>query len=91
MGQACLLDGAQSIKIHGQPVEVRAHVEYIDNLSAHADSGEILTWLSGFDTPPTRTFITHGEPDASDALRVQIQDRLKWECSVPEHMEKVSL
>lgn len=88
---AAMLDGAQSIKIHGQPVEVRAHVEYIDNLSAHADSGEILAWLSGFDTPPKRTFITHGEPDASDALRVQIQDRLKWDCSVPEHMEKVSL
>jgi len=37
------------------------------------------------------TFISHGEPEASDALRRRIQDDLGWPCRVPEHLEKVVL
>lgn len=88
---AQMLDGADSIKIHGVPVALRAHVEYVDNLSAHADSGEILKWLAGFHQAPKQTFITHGEPAASEALRMKIKNELKWNCRVPEHMEKVDL
>ncbi len=88
---AQMLDGADSIKIHGVAVPLRAHVEYVDNLSAHADCGEILKWLSGFHKAPKQTFITHGEPAASEALRVKIKDELKWNCRVPDYLEKVSL
>jgi metallo-beta-lactamase family protein len=37
------------------------------------------------------TFITHGEPTASDALRRRIAEELGWSCKVPEHQEKVTL
>jgi metallo-beta-lactamase family protein len=50
-------------------------------LSAHADSDEILHWLGGFAKPPRRTFLVHGEPNASEALRVRIGRELRWECS----------
>ena len=40
-------------------------------------------------TPPKQTFITHGEPAASDALRLKIKQELRWNCRVPEYMEKV--
>jgi metallo-beta-lactamase family protein len=88
---AALLDGADTIRVHGQAVPVRAQVEYIENLSAHADSAEILQWLSALGTPPRCTFITHGEPAASEALRVRIKDELQWNCLVPEHQQKVRL
>lgn len=60
-------------------------------LSAHADRTEILNWLSHFDRPPQTTFITHGEPVASDALRLAIEERFKWTCRVPEHLESAAL
>ena len=88
---ASMIAGADSIKIHGQYVPLRAEVKQIDNLSAHADRGEILDWLAHFSVPPKQTFITHGEPDASDALRKAIQEKLHWSCRVPEHMESVEL
>lgn len=88
---AALIDGAASIRIHGQQVRVRAQVAYVENLSAHADSEEILAWLSAVGTPPRRTFITHGEPAASEALRVRIKHELRWECEVPEHLQQVRL
>ena len=33
---------------------------------------------------PIRTFVTHGEPEAADALRVRIQDGFGWRASVPD-------
>ena len=37
-------------------------------MSAHADSLEIMRWLSGFRRPPRTTFIVHGELTAMEAL-----------------------
>jgi metallo-beta-lactamase family protein len=88
---AAMLAGAQSIKIHGQYVSVRAEVSNLDMLSAHADADEILRWLSGFKTAPRMTFITHGEPTASDALRQRIEEKLGWSCIVPDYGQKVEL
>jgi metallo-beta-lactamase family protein len=88
---ASMIAGVDAIKIHGQYVPVRAKVAQIDNLSAHADANEIMTWLSHFKTPPRRTFITHGEPAAADALRRRIQETLHWDCGVPEYLESVEL
>jgi len=88
---AAMLAGADSIKIHGEYVPLRAQVVQIENLSAHADADEITDWLSHFRRPPRHTFLTHGEPDASDALRRRIEETLKWSCSVPEYLQRVEL
>jgi metallo-beta-lactamase family protein len=84
---AAMLAGAKEIKIHGQYVPVRAEIASIENLSAHADYAEILTWLRNFSTPPRQTFVTHGEPVAADALRHRIEEELRWSCRVPEYLE----
>jgi len=86
---ASLLAGAREIKIHGRYVPVRAEVASIGNLSAHADAPEILAWLRTFRRAPTSTFLTHGEPAASDALRRRIGESLGWSCVVPDYLETV--
>lgn len=88
---AAMLDGAESIKIHGEYIPVRASVELISNLSAHADYAEILDWLGGFETPPKKTFIVHGEPIAADAMRRHIEESLNWQVEVPEYLQTVRL
>jgi metallo-beta-lactamase family protein len=88
---ARMLAGADEIKIHGAWHKVRAEVLNLHMLSAHADANEIMQWLSGFEAPPRRTFIVHGEPDASDTLRHRIQDELGWDCEVPEQGQQVDL
>lgn len=88
---AAMLEGAESIKIHGEFVPVRAKVETISNLSAHADYAEILDWLGHFESPPQRVFVTHGEPAAADAMRKHIEQRLGWSAVVPEHLDRVEL
>jgi metallo-beta-lactamase family protein len=81
-----MVEGASEVKIHGQWIQIHAEVDNLDMLSAHADAGEILRWLSGFKRPPKKTFIVHGEPHAADALRLRINDKLGWPCEVSEMM-----
>jgi len=88
---AAMVAGARSVKIHGQEVPIRAQVRNLDVLSAHADADEIMAWLRNFEVPPKMTFVTHGEPTASDALRRRIQDEFGWNCGVPDLGERVVL
>ena len=88
---AALKAGAPELKIHGEYVPVRAEVANLDMLSAHADRDELMRWLGGFEAPPRMTFVTHGEPGASDSFRHAIKERLGWAVRVPEHGERVEL
>ena len=83
--------GADKIKIHGEYMPVRAEVGNLHMLSAHADADEIMGWLRHFERPPKTTFVTHGEPDASDALRHRIEEELGWNCIVPDYRDEVEL
>jgi metallo-beta-lactamase family protein len=88
---AAMVAGAGSIKIHGEYVPVRAEVKSLDTLSAHADANEIVRWLRALKDPPRSTFIVHGEPAASDALRHRIEEQLGWTCIVPDHAQRLDL
>jgi len=86
-----LLEGAESVKIHGFHVPVAARIERIDSMSAHADAGEIMQWLRGFTKAPRTTYLVHGEPDAQAALKARIEAELGWRVHVPEYLERVEL
>jgi metallo-beta-lactamase family protein len=88
---AAMLAGASSVKIHGAYVPVHAEVKNLGMLSAHADREELLAWLGKFEAPPRLTCVIHGEPGASDALRLAIAERLGWPARVPEHLERIDL
>lgn len=88
---ARLLAGEREIKMLGRWVTIRAEVSNLPELSAHADAEELVRWLSGFAKPPRRIFIVHGEPEASDALRVRIGRTLGWEASVVDPLRRYDL
>jgi metallo-beta-lactamase family protein len=88
---ATIAAGATSVRIFGEDVPIRAEVAMLDTLSAHADGAEIVQWLRGFDKAPQRTFITHGEPAAADAMRLRIERELHWTCEVPYYTQAVDL
>ena len=78
-----LLEGAREVKMFGQWIPVNAEVAELPMLSAHADSDELVQWLSGFAQAPKRLFIVHGEPEASEGLRERVQRELGWQATVP--------
>jgi len=86
-----VVDGAKQVKLLGRDVPVAARVEQIDSMSAHADAGEILRWLSGFTRAPRMTFLVHGEPIALSALASRIGTERQWPVHIAAHGESVEL
>lgn len=87
---AALARGERTLRIFGREVGIGAEVVQIESMSGHADADEIIAWLG--DAPaPRMTYVTHGEPGSSDALRYRIDHELKWNVRAPEHLETISL
>jgi len=77
-----LISGDPEIKFFGRFFQKNAEVFRINAFSGHADQGEIIDWLQHFKTPPTLTFINHGEQHQSQALKTKIKTDLNWKCTV---------
>jgi metallo-beta-lactamase family protein len=86
-----MVNGAKEVKIHGEMVPVRAEVDNLSMLSAHADADEIVAWLRNFRKPPRATFIVHGEANGAEGLRRRIEQDLDWRCTIPAHLQAVDL
>jgi len=86
-----LVDGAQHVKMFGQHVPVKARIERIDGMSAHADAAEIVRWLRTFPRAPKTTYLVHGEIIAQEALKLRITKELGWNVEIPAHGQKVDL
>jgi metallo-beta-lactamase family protein len=86
-----LVDGASQLRLKGHEVSVGARIEKLDSMSAHADAGEILRWLSGFRQPPAMTYLVHGETPALDALRDRVANELHWPVHIARHEERVGI
>lgn len=80
---AKLVEGARSVRIFGEEVSVNAEVVSLPSMSAHADASQIIDWLKTLKKAPHQVFITHGEPEAADALRWRIEHELGWSATVP--------
>ena len=80
---AAMVRGDTHVRVFGQDVPVRAEVVQLDAGSAHADAAELLAWMRGLPRAPSRVFVTHGEPEASAALRARIERELGWSAEVP--------
>ncbi len=86
-----LCDGSKLTHIHGVDVPVRARIERIDSMSAHADADEIMRWLAGFTAPPALTCLVHGEPAPMDTLKARIGRELRWTVKAPEPGEVMEI
>ncbi len=86
-----IVEGKPTVKIHGQQIPIRAKIENISGFSAHADYNEILAWLMGFNRPPLKTFIVHGEPAAAEALAEKIMSKFGWDVIIPKFKESFEI
>lgn len=60
LGRA-LLEGAKEVTLFGEKIEIRASIVKLDGISGHADQKGLLEWVDGFQTPPEKIFVVHGE------------------------------
>jgi len=85
-----LVDGAEYVKMHGEMVEVKAQIEQIQSFSVHADSDELIAWISS-GQQPDKVFVVHGEAGAAEVFSDRIKQQLGYASHVPHDGEEVSL
>ena len=56
-----LIDGADSVRIFGEEIVVRASIHTVGGFSAHADRDDLLAWLEP--TEDATIVLVHGEED----------------------------
>lgn len=86
-----LLRGEDTLRIHGSDYPVRAEIKHLRSTSAHADDREMIGWLEGFNAPPRKVFLVHGEPDAAASMKRKITRRFGWPVTIAEHLQTEEL
>ncbi len=84
---AALVAGADTVKIHGEWIPVRAEVVQLQEASGHADRDQLVAWLARMERAPQRVFVNHGDPAAADTLRQYLRRAVAADVTVPEHLE----
>ncbi|MBV1839817.1 MBL fold metallo-hydrolase [Photobacterium ganghwense] len=80
---AKMLEGVESVKIHGEWIPLRASVTAISSLSGHADYLELTKWLQESSlAKKTQIKLIHGDHEALESLRVYLQEHTKFNVSV---------
>jgi metallo-beta-lactamase family protein len=89
LGRA-IVDGAKTVRIAGESINVKAKIHTIGGFSAHADRTDLLSWAERFRPTMPRFFVVHGEAEASDALASALRTR-GFEAKVPELDQEIKL
>ncbi|MCR5136901.1 MAG: MBL fold metallo-hydrolase [Oscillospiraceae bacterium] len=69
-----LVDGAKSVKLFNETVQVEAEIETLPGISGHADRDGLLRWLKGFREKPGMVFVNHGDPEAAEAFTMTLKE-----------------
>ena len=78
-----IVEGAKRVKVLGEDLAVAADIYTIGGLSAHADREDLLAWAGGFEAPPGKVLVAHGEESVSVEFAGTLRSKLGWGAEVP--------
>jgi metallo-beta-lactamase family protein len=79
-----LIEKWPEVRIFGEPKRVRAEISSLDELSGHADQGELLHWIEPLVSKLRGVFLVHGEPEQAAALAKRLRADFGLTVTVPE-------
>ena len=86
-----LLDGAESVKMFGEEIAVRAKIVNFQGLSSHADRDHLLNWIDQFaPAKPTHVFVVHGDREVAPAFAADVAAR-GFAAHAPQYTEVYDL
>lgn len=86
-----LKSGAESMRLFGEDIPVRADVFEITSFSAHADRDELLRWCRSCEGKPGSVAVVHGEPESAKNFSTTLHKELSWNTFVPQYQQKFEI
>lgn len=97
---AWIKSGADSLRLFGEEVPIRAAIREMSELSAHGDRDEMLRWCresmrlskdNGNGGSPRQVAVVHGEPDSAEAFAATLKEDLGWNTFVPHYQQEIDI
>lgn len=86
-----IVEGARSVKIFGEEIEICAEIATLAGVSGHADINGLIKWVNSFEEKPTRVFICHGEDSVADSFASRLAGEYGFNTFAPYPYAKVDL
>jgi metallo-beta-lactamase family protein len=86
-----ILEGHAEVPIFGEPMKLRAEVASLDELSGHADQGELIEWMRPVARGLKKVFLVHGEPGPGAVLAKVIEKEFGLDVAMPARGESFEL
>ncbi len=77
-----LVEGASSVKLFGEPIQVAAEIKQLPGISGHADFNGLCAWVSNIQNVK-RIFVVHGESATADHFTAHLNNELKLPAYAP--------
>jgi metallo-beta-lactamase family protein len=78
-----LIEKWPEVRIFGEPMRVRAEISSLDELSAHADQGELMEWIRPLAPSLRQVFLVHGEQQQSQTLAKLLHSTYNLSVAIP--------
>lgn len=88
---AWIQSGATSLTLFGEEVPIRAHIETLAELSAHAGRSELLRWCRESSGTPTRVAVVHGEPASASSFRDSLTREVGWSAFTAAYQQEITI
>ncbi len=86
-----IVEKQPEVSIFGEPMRLRAEVDVLNELSGHADQGELIEWMRPMARGLKKVFLVHGELDSATALSNVITKEFGIEVVIPARGESFQL
>lgn len=71
-----LINGADSVKLFGEQIQVQCRVASLAGISGHADRDMLLGWLGSVTPAPKQVYVNHGDDFICDSFAQTITNKL---------------
>lgn len=83
-----LVEGGKTFKVGGEEIAVKAQIHTLGGFSAHAGQSQLINWLKNFKEPKPQLYLVHGEANAKQVFRTELQQH-GWPALIPTSGETV--
>jgi metallo-beta-lactamase family protein len=85
---ALIASGAKTMRLFGLEIPIRARIEQLSSLSAHADLNDLMRWCRAASEKPGAVAVVHGEAEVAEKFSGTLNRELGWSAKVAEYQEQ---